>query len=238
MVDEKLDTNETISKISIISLLQNSNASLETIKELIEKGDNINDVGESLMTPLHYCCLNGQYKLAKLLIKEGAKKNTLDLKGKFPIYYSIIKGFKNIVNLLADDKEDFTRKLIYQYVLFESCEFQKKRIILHSLFKGAKINKKNRHNMTALHCSSKSTEKFISLLLKNQGNIEAISKYGWTTLMFSVMNNNIQIVNLLLSKGVNTQVKDGDGNSVLNIAVNINNNKILELLKFKIKNFN
>ena len=94
------------------------------------------------MTPLHLSCQFGNINLSEFLLKQGADKTIEDNNWKEPISYAIEGGYKKIVDLLCFDKLIGIKKSNYQEAFYQTTKKGKRLLILHSLKKGALINKK------------------------------------------------------------------------------------------------
>jgi ankyrin repeat protein len=77
---------------------------IEKVKELLEKGVNVNVKGEYDLTPLHRAMewlphLHGKdfLELTKVLVDAGADVNALDVDGTTPMYLAAIEGFYDVV---------------------------------------------------------------------------------------------------------------------------------------------
>lgn len=55
------------------------------MNKFIESGGNVNEVDKLSMTPLHVAVQDIQLKIVDLLIKNGAKINLLDIRGRTPL---------------------------------------------------------------------------------------------------------------------------------------------------------
>lgn len=74
------------------------------VKLLIENGADVNFKSSAGMTALKLASLHGSFNLVKLLIENGADVNVRDLENKTALDYAQEKNFKDIVEILANNK--------------------------------------------------------------------------------------------------------------------------------------
>lgn len=89
-------------------------ASSEGFKDACEvlifqgEGTDINARTSMLRTPLHLASLHGHLPVVKVLIREGAEINIVDIEKNTPLHYASINGHLNIVKWLLCRKPDIT----------------------------------------------------------------------------------------------------------------------------------
>lgn|SRR3990167_5351957 len=84
----------------------------ETVKTLIRLGIDVNTRSiRYTRRPLHEAALSGQYEIAKLLIKNGAKIDCYTADGKTPLIYACIYCNKNIAMLLIKHGAQIPRNI-------------------------------------------------------------------------------------------------------------------------------
>ena len=81
-----------------------------------------------------------------------------------------------------------------------------------------------------MNAAALNTPEVASLLLEAANNINQQDKEGRSALTLAVENNKIEMIDLLLSKGADTQVLDREGNTLYHYAVKRADVKILERL--------
>ena len=89
--------------------LASKNGHLHVAKALISAKDNfkrkeiLNSKDHRGNTPLHHCVLNGNYELAKILVKKGADLNIKNVSGKTAREEAIDMNHLAVLKLLKDD---------------------------------------------------------------------------------------------------------------------------------------
>lgn len=74
--------------------------SIDKVKELIDKGTNINAVSSRGITALHLAAEFGTFEIVKLLLEQGADVNALTMYNVTPLHFAAQGGDINIANLL------------------------------------------------------------------------------------------------------------------------------------------
>lgn len=78
----------------------------EAVVELIQSCDQVNAMAyRSDLTPLHLASLNGYYKIAKILVENGADITVKNRVGKTPLDIAEENDHKNIVDLLKEHRK-------------------------------------------------------------------------------------------------------------------------------------
>ena len=220
-------------KNTIISLIEENKAkvSIDLIKQLINKGDSINKRGSNLMTPLHYSCLYGNFELAKFLIRNRADVDLKDINQFKPIYYAVKSCNKKIVDLIVSSPNILKEDIRYTIVLFYASHFGNKKILVHSVYKGAKINMKDQFKSTILHqlCKNEFMDSF-KFLIKINSNIESYNSSGLTLLNYASAIGSNEIAKYLLKNNANKQSKNMKGLTPLNYANLFDNDELIKIL--------
>jgi ankyrin repeat protein len=186
---------------------------LQGVKELIAKGADVN-VREKTMgsTPLIVACsMEGTHEIVELLISKGADVNIIaTYDGRTALMWAAGNSQKSVELLLE---------------------------------KGAKVNVKGVEGMTAFIQAiygimyGSVTTKVCDLLLAKGADINAQltgpDATGWTALLFACSNDKSDLVNYLLSKKADVNLKAKDGTTALSIAKKNNHEGIIKALKSK-----
>jgi len=103
-VAENTKPEPTALKTSDISLFKARN--VESAKEAIAAGADVNAKDLGGLTDLHYAASGGQKEITELLIAEGADVNAKDESGKTPLHWAAWRGHKEVAELLIANDAD------------------------------------------------------------------------------------------------------------------------------------
>jgi len=209
---------------------------VEGAKLLIEKGADVNAKFNYGMTAIFHAvsCKNG-VELVKLLIENGADVNKRDEDDSTPLH--IVAKNENgyeITTLLLNNGARINAKDKYGFTpLFYAAENENTIEILKLLIEcGADINVKNNTGQTPIFASlfngNYNTTRFL-IKIGAEVNVKTSLKDkimpGFTPLillLYSRNGNQIDIVKMLIDKGVNVNAQDGFGNTALHLAATKN----------------
>ncbi|XP_008556370.1 alpha-latrocrustotoxin-Lt1a [Microplitis demolitor] len=185
---------------------------LEDIVQLLldHESCDINAAAESVLTPLHVAALSNNLTIAKKLISKGA---TIDVYSKYqPIYNSLF----------------FRWAFLQNYVFNESSYFYGIDIV--------NLTMKQMNGITALQAAVKADKlEMVHLLLDHGADINAHCLdrgEGCTALHYAIKNRNRTMVNFLLSKGARVNARSNNGETVLQLAVTLEEGNIVRSLCF------
>ena len=201
-------------KASSLNLYEESREILEIIIKYLTKYEfisYINQKNKAGFTPLHYACYNGNIKLIKLLINNGADINIINNNGlnvlhmasqgnkTTPLYYFI---HKYRMNINSTDKLGNT-------CLHWACFYNNDKVLNF-------------------------------LLLCENININIKNKNGFTPLHFSILGNNIKAIKKLITAGGDISIKNNKNETCINLAEKKNYKEIKNTIiqKYYIMKFN
>lgn len=190
-------------KTQIIKAVNSNNYNL--VKELLEKGADVNIQDERDRSLLMTAVYNNNYDISKLLIENKADINKQDDMKNNPFLYSGAEGYLDILKLLAKAGAD--TKITNRYggvALIPASE--------------------RGHTETVKY-----------LLESTDIDVNHINNLGWTALLEAIILGNggkdhIEIVNLLLKHGADPNIADKNGVTPLEHAREKNYKEIENLL--------
>lgn len=173
---------------------------------------NINTKNQDLQNFLHTIIPENRIESVKWLIKKGINVNTTDNIGQTPIMLAAKYGYTDSVDALlkADANVEFEDHNGYTAIEFA---------ILNNHYKSYKkikeyiknISRRNKNNLTLLHLAIKAENIKIIEDLLNDKNFEISNEL----LFYKYSFTNPSVLNLVLSKFDNLQIKDDFGRNIL-----------------------
>ncbi len=206
---------------------------IKQVKQLVEKGANVNWQDENEATILMWAAYKADIEIVKYLVKKGAdylKKGVIYINGEKTSYYGNLLGIaagenkfellKYLIENLKIDIEDVeynpeTKKDDGWNALQWAASKGHLNIVEYLLEKGADINAKTGSNgNTALIIAILSKEdQTAKLLIMNNANVNIQNNIGGTALHCSVnrFDYKIEIIKRLLEKGANPNLRTTGG---------------------------
>ena len=205
--------------------------------ELIEKGADVNAIGNDGKRPLHQAVVEME-EVARALVKAGAEIDAQDNDGNTPLMYACMKAKEETVLWLlkagADDKlqnnegrtaEDMAAKRGYSRALelmaadtlLQACKNNQKRSVQVILKRGGMdINERDGECYTPLiyACRNNALE-IVKMLLDNGADPNVGNQDNLVPLHFSGALGTLPIINLLVKAGADVNCTDKDGNTPL-----------------------
>lgn len=190
---------------TIFQLINQPNK-LDSLKDIY--GYSLLDIdtpNEKGQTPLHVAVLKNNLEVAAYLLSKGANPNAKDSMGLSPYIAAAANGLSEMFDLISQYNPDVTQV--------------------------------NRFGGTALLPSSeKGFIRVVELALKNKVPVDHVNKLGWSALLEAVVLGDEgflyqDIVVALLNENADTSIKDFDGKTVMDYALEQGKDRILSLLK-------
>ncbi|GAA5815946.1 hypothetical protein MFLAVUS_009465 [Mucor flavus] len=209
-----------------------SSGSLQKVKELIERGANVNHRDNAGWAPLHEAALKGQYEIAKYLIESGASVNVRGFEDDTPLHDACSFGYANIVQLLVDSGADVYALNTDKKRPIDLCEDKTCIEILEAKMKELdKLAARDTKGQTSLHraCSDGNIAN-LNQLLSAGANTNATDVLGWTPLHCAAKYGQLELAKLLVDHGADINSLDNQGSSVLHIACQYGHEDIVNYL--------
>ncbi|MCJ1462733.1 hypothetical protein MMC07_001336 [Pseudocyphellaria aurata] len=194
------------------------------VRELLEKGVDINMQDDYGMTPLHDAVLSNSEGIARLLLRKGAEIHTKDGDQRTALHLAVEKSYESMAQLLLDNGAQINSKDWDESTeLHSAVRNRDERVAKLLLEHGAKTEEKDAGGSTALHEAARlGDEKIVNLLLEHDAKIEEKDRDGNTALHRAVRAGKATVVQLLLENGAIVVGKDQHGLTLLHYAVSFN----------------
>ena len=205
------------------------------VKEYLDNEGNPNQMSNKGQPALIIAATHGYLNIMKLLIARGADIKKVDIKGKTVLMVSLENNHVAAVNFLLEkgadpNEEDFEGNKPINRAM--KLHFYK--IVESLLNAGATfdVDYYDAHGWTLLlRAVSKNHLKEVEFLLSIGADVNRTTKSGFSPLMCAANDDlRIQITELLLARGANTDAFDPATGTALMIAVSQNCPKTVELL--------
>lgn len=205
------------------------------IEFLLDKGAEINKLGDQGYAPLHTAARNRASNLIALLLDRGADPNLPDSDGVSPLVHAINRNHVPSVKLLAERGGRIEEVGPAGYTPLEVAIGEDKLFAAQALIEaGADVNAANgaqkitplmliasqlAPQARATHLAAGPTPVDIARdLIERGADVNAKSASGVTPLMVAAGHNNGPMIGLLLAKGANAQAKNNVGKTALDVA--------------------
>jgi ankyrin repeat protein len=182
-------TKKPYREISISELFYAvKNGDFSSVRELIDKGVNVNATDTEGWTPIHYAAAKGLSKIAQILIERGADPNVIQEKTCLtPLHLAVIYGHYELAKLLLEKGADPNKRTREGWTpLHFAVAYDRHDVATLLLQKGADPNVQDFNGKTPLH--------------------------------WAVENNRLGLVKLLGERGASLEIKDGNGKTPLDYA--------------------
>ncbi len=224
--------------------------------ELIEKGADVNAIGNDGKSPLHQAAAAVE-EAARALVKAGADINAQDNEGNTPLIYACMKAkeetvlwllkagadyrIQNNEGMTAEDiaaKKGYSRALELMKpddTLLQACRNNQKRAVQVILKRGgAEINERDEECGTPLlYACRNNAPDIVKLLLDHGADPNLGDQKGYMPLHFAAAMGSLPIINLLVNAGADVNCTDNNGDTPLMFMAK--NNRTAAALHF-IKN--
>ena len=214
-------------------------------KALLKEGMDINRKDKTGLNLLHYVTLNtDSISLIKFLLSKGANVNETTKLGQTALHHAVIRHHTNVVQFLTHVKNiNLNQKDIEgQTPIYYATHQPEAQYMVNILLRyGADIETKDKTGLTPFLSSVKYEKYALAEILAKEGaNLNAVDSKDNTAFHYLAMNisetNYIKIsqetiLQLLFTKNVDLQIENDKGKTVLQIAQEGQNSKLLQILK-------
>lgn len=167
-----------------------------------------------------FAAKNGDQSMCELLLNYKANVNAKDEKGNTALYFAAEKAIYTLFKLLLDRGGDINLRNDHNYLLHAAVKGKSLYIVDVLLKAKVAIDVEDNEGNTPLYQTivEKGDLDITTLLLNHGANINHQNKKGDTYLHKAAINNLAGSAEVLLKAGINTQLRNGERKTALQIA--------------------
>jgi ankyrin repeat protein len=185
------------------------NGNIETVKQHLAAGTDVNAKNRSGLTPFDFAADAGQKEVAELLIAKGADVKAKKDDGATLLDLAIGSGSTEIADLLR--KHGVKHGTIHSAAGGGDIEAVKE-----FLAADAGVNAKTADGETPLHHAA--TKEIVQLLISDGADVNAKTDNGWTPLHSAAEDGHKEIAELIIANGADVNPKSKDSGTPLHHA--------------------
>ena len=209
--EQKRQIEQATGKLRVLDW---NKVSLKELRELLDKGAEVNVSDEYSRTPLMYASEKGREDLLSVLLDHGAKINAKDKFGYTSMTYALQEGHYNVMSSLLNKGADVNAKDKFgETLIMRAVESEQLSAVILLVNNKADLNIQNENGETVLMLSK--NDKIFSFLLKQDPNLNITDKYGCTLLMRLASQNQLDKIQKVIDKGANINAQDIKGETAL-----------------------
>ena len=173
------------------------------IRMLVHHGADVNQKAENIGPPLCFAAVERQLDSVQFLIEAGAELDSVDIGGHSALHMAISNAEA------GEELFDYFVSLAADPLLLD------------------------RRGCNGLHYAARASNlRALKKMLELGPDIDIMDGFGWTPLHWAAASTRIstQVIKALLSKGCNTDLKDKDGRTALDLAEKFGNSESVAIL--------
>jgi ankyrin repeat protein len=231
---------------------------IQVVELLIDKGADINAKTIFRMTPLQFAASQGYKDILELLVAKGARMDIYaasaigdiervktfltsnpDLinapqewdKGYTPLHWAAYCGHTELVKVLIDKGANVNSAECGVTPLYWAVRYNNVPTVKLLFAEGAELNTDEKLKVSLLgYCVHLGFKDMAELLISNSADINA-QLADIPMLHMAIMSRNVEMVEFLLAKGADTNAKDKNGRTALELAEEIDCKPLANLLR-------
>lgn len=198
---------------------------VKIVENLIKMGISVNNSNETGYTPLHIAAGNNNLEMLDILLKAGAEIDAANGMKCTALHISLFEQNKEAALFLLDKganpvaKDDFGNTCLHIASGNGDIEILQKMVSLN-----ANINVRSEGGVTPLHyavsaISTNDCLATVKFFLDNGADIHAVDDDGCNVLFNAAYKGNVELLEFLLSKGLDVNVKNKAGMTPVQFAM-------------------
>nr|CAD7445704.1 unnamed protein product [Timema bartmani] len=196
------------------------NKRLDTFKDLLKDGGDINATDKTGRNVLHHVIKCGGLEFVRHIVDMGGNIKVQALNGFNALHYALRKGEIDVVQYLIQKGADVNAIDKNNYSLIHIAVRNERLDILQCLVKaGGNVNIVDKCGCCALHYAVQHGNiSLVKCLVENHANIELPDPRGFRCIHFSSLGKNLEVVKYLIGQKADLGAKDIEGNTALHIS--------------------
>ncbi len=212
---ELLEERDELSRTAL--WLAADQASVATVRLLVDHGAAVDAGDDDGVTPLHVAARRGEAEIVEILASANAE--VLDQGGNRPLDYAAYFGKAEAFRALWKPEAANHRNNDGQSLLHHAAHGGDVTILSTLLEAGLDVRQADRNGRTPLHFAAMKLQKDAAALLLAHGASTAVADASGThPLHLAAAGNDPQMLLVFLAKKTNLTIADGDGNTPLHHA--------------------
>ncbi len=200
---------------------------LSSVSLILEKGGNIHDKDQDGNGPLHLAAMSGNTKVMATVLEKITQINAKGKNGYTPLLFAVKNAHYQATALLLSKGANIDHRANTGETALDIAVSSLNKSIAQLLInKGASVKGVNGYGNSVLMETIKSAFKpnkkvlaIIQMLLAGKADINFMNKYGNTALTYAIAKKSPELVDLLLKKGANPNLKDKNGYNAMHKTI-------------------
>merc|ERR1712156_35272 len=229
---------------SLLQLRFDENQDFACLKKLLPKGANVNAKDSYEYTPIMYAAkgsAGNALKVVQFLVTKGANVNAKNYYNTNALHYAVLQNNGQIVKFLIEKgAEGQVSDLLMLAVRYGKELIESVKVLVN---KGADVNKVSGpleypyvKDSVLIIAAQNNYMKIVKFLLEKGANVQAPCHsrswcLGKNTLMYAATHGNLDLVKILITKGLDVNAQDKvDGSTALMMAARNGHETVTEFL--------
>ena len=199
--------------------LDRSKTMVETVRQLVDHGADVNALDFTHSTPLHLASLQGVLEAVQILIKHGADVNVQNKTNSTPLHRASLIGNVQIVQLLIDHGADITAKdWNDQTPLHFALSWVSANTASFMFYLKADLNVQDRKTTRVTQLDPNAKAETVRLLIKHGADVNTQDKTHATPLHMASSFRRAESARILIEYGADVNAQNESHSTPLHLA--------------------